>query len=134
MPGMPNIPAINAFKNVKFNVIPKIPPIKLKTISSNIPEMLLIISFPTAFIEKLKSPKNSIIRIIAIMITRNCIISPINFHFRHWNCRQDFDHYHYYSYYLRHCHYLNFDLYLDLFHLVDCHFRYLYLSYFHYLF
>lgn len=83
MPGMPNIPATNAFKNVKFNVIPKIPPIKLKTNSSTSPEMLLITSFPTAFIEKLKSPKNSIIRIIAITITKICILSPINIHFRH---------------------------------------------------
>ena len=129
MPGMPNIPATNAFKNVKFNVIPKIPPIKLKTNNSNKPEILLIISLPTAFIEKLRSLKNSIISTTAIMITKICIISPANISFRHLNRHHFFGHYHYYNYYFRHCHHL----YLDLCRLVDCHFLHLYLSYFLYL-
>ena len=130
MPGMPNIPAINAFKNVKFNVIPKIPPIKLKTNSSKSPEILLMISFPAAFIEKLKSPKNSIISTTAIIITKICILSPTNIRFHRWNLHQDFGHYHHYNYYFHHCHHLCCHLCRHLCLLVHHH---LYLSCFRYL-
>ena len=120
MPGMPNIPATIAFKNVKSNVIPKIPPIKLKIISNNMPEMLLIINLPKAFMENPKIPKNSIIRTTAIIIVTISIISPINIHFLHLSCHHYFDHYRYYNYYLfyflhlnhldNHCCHLNYHL------------------------